>query len=75
MAHTFPVLLLLLAATPALAHPGAHHGTLSDAIAHLLSAPDHVALMAAAGVAGVLGTRRYRRRSRTRAQGARRQAD
>ena len=75
MAHTFSALLLLLVATPALAHPGAHHGTLLDAVAHLLREPDHVALLAAAVVAGVLGARMYRRRSHTRAQDTRRQPD
>ena len=58
--------LLLLAATPALAHPGAHHGTLLDAVAHLLSEPDHLALAAAAVLVGVLGARFFRRRSQRR---------
>jgi hydrogenase/urease accessory protein HupE len=48
------------------AHPGEHHGGILNAIAHLLSEPDHLAMALFAVVLGVLGARLYHRRAQTR---------
>ncbi len=66
MTRTLFTTLMLIAAPPALAHPGAHHGTLLDAVAHLFSEPYHLALATAAVLFGVLGARALRRRSQRR---------
>jgi len=60
--------LFVLIPASAHAHPGQHHGDLLDAIAHLLSEPDHIALALIAVVAGVVGARFYRRRVQVRRQ-------
>jgi hypothetical protein len=46
------------------AHPGEHHGNVGDALLHLISEPDHVALLIAAAVIGGLGVLRMRRRAK-----------
>lgn len=48
------------------AHPGEHHGGIMDAVVHLLSEPDHLAMALIAVVAGVVGARFYHRRVQTR---------
>jgi hydrogenase/urease accessory protein HupE len=54
------ILLTLATATPALAHPGDHA---TSGLAHFLTEPDHLALMALAlGVAVVLVVKRRTRR-------------
>lgn len=52
----------------AYAHPGEHHGDFMDAIVHLVSEPDHLALALIAVAAGVAGARLYRRRAKIRSQ-------
>jgi len=56
-------ILLTLAAVPALAHPGAHHANLFETVLHLLSQPDHLALLALALVVAVAGAVWYLRRA------------
>ncbi|WP_018227679.1 hypothetical protein [Methyloversatilis universalis] len=46
------------------AHPGEHHGSAGDALLHLMSEPDHVALLIAAAVVGGLGGLMMRRRAK-----------
>lgn len=46
------------------AHPGEHHGSVADAVQHLMSEPDHVALLIAAAVVGGLGGLMMRRRAK-----------
>jgi hydrogenase/urease accessory protein HupE len=72
MKHTLFAMLPLLFSPVAHAHPGEHHGTLLDAIVHLLTEPDHLAMAAIAVLAGVVGARLHRRHSQARAQGKRR---
>jgi hydrogenase/urease accessory protein HupE len=50
------------------AHPGEHHGGILDAVAHLLSEPDHLAMALIAVVAGVAGAWLYRRRTQGHSQ-------
>lgn len=45
--------LLALFASAAQAHPGEHHGNLLTSLWHLLTAPDHLAMIAVAVVIGV----------------------
>jgi hydrogenase/urease accessory protein HupE len=72
MKHTPFAMLPLLFSPVAYAHPGEHHGTLLDAIVHLLTEPDHLAMAAIAVLVGVVGVRLHRRRSQVRAQDKRR---
>ncbi|MBT9541025.1 HupE/UreJ family protein [Thiobacillus sp.] len=66
MKHTFSALLMMLFTSFAYAHPGEHHGGMLDAIAHLLSEPDHLAMALIAVVVGVAGARFFRRRTAAR---------
>ena len=60
------VAAMLLASPRAWAHPGEHPMRLFEGIAHLLSEPDHLALLGLAVVFGVVaGVRHVRRGSRT----------
>ncbi|HMN80168.1 MAG TPA: hypothetical protein PKA20_09590 [Burkholderiaceae bacterium] len=52
-----------LSASPAWAHPGDHSSVLSNFVGHLLTEPDHLALVLLC-VAAVAGFVWYRRRSR-----------
>ena len=65
-------MLLVLFSPFAYAHPGEHHGNILDAVAHLLSEPDHLAMALIAGVIGVAGAGIYRRRAAARIQDTRR---
>jgi len=56
----------MLFAPLALAHPGEHPGGMLNAIAHLLSEPDHLAMALIAVVVGVAGARFFRRRTAAR---------
>ncbi|MHB1216325.1 MAG: hypothetical protein ACYCY9_15200 [Thiobacillus sp.] len=64
--------MLMLFSPFAYAHPGAHHGNILDAVVHLVSEPDHLAMALIAGVIGVAGARIYRRRAAARIQDMRR---
>jgi hydrogenase/urease accessory protein HupE len=55
--------LTLTASAPALAHPGEHHGDVGSTLLHLMSEPDHIALLVAAALAGGLGALWMRRRA------------
>lgn len=51
--RALPLILLTLVTAPALAHPGEHHANLLATLWHLLSQPDHLALLAlAVGIGG-----------------------
>jgi len=65
-------MLLVLFSPFAYAHPGEHHGNILNAVAHLLSEPDHLAMALIAVVVGVAGARFYRRRAAARIGNARR---
>ena len=67
---TFAMLLVIFSPF-AYAHPGEHHGNIFNAVAHLLSEPDHLAMALIAVVVGVAGARIYRRRAATRVQNTR----
>jgi hypothetical protein len=56
--------LALAWSSVAWAHPGEHHGNLGDALLHLMSEPDHVALLVAAAVIGGFGALMMRRRAK-----------
>lgn len=62
------ILLFMFALAPvsAWAHPGEHHVNFLGGIMHLLSEPDHLAMVLIAVVAGIAGARIYRRRSHGR---------
>lgn len=62
MQHLAFAFLLALLSPLALAHPGEHHGGLLHNLAHLLTEPDHIALMLLAVVVGWGGARLFRRR-------------
>jgi hydrogenase/urease accessory protein HupE len=64
--------MLMLFSPFAYAHPGEHHGNILNAVVHLLSEPDHLAMALIAGVIGVAGARLYRRRAAARIGNARR---
>ena len=66
MKHTFSALLMMLFTAFAYAHPGEHHGGMLNAIGHLLSEPDHLAMALIAVVVGVAGVRFFRRRTAAR---------
>ncbi len=59
-----PTALALAWSGAAWAHPGEHHETLLATLVHLFSEPDHLAMAAAAVIAGVLGARALRRRAK-----------
>jgi hydrogenase/urease accessory protein HupE len=65
-------MLLVLFSPFAYAHPGEHHGGMLNAVAHLVSEPDHLAMAFIAVVVGVAGARIYRRRAASRIQDTRR---
>jgi len=57
-------LLLTLAAGSALAHSGAHLGSLLATVWHLLTEPDHLALLALGAAIGATGAVLLVRRAR-----------
>lgn len=65
-------MLLVLFSPFAYAHPGEHHGGMLNAVAHLVSEPDHLAMALIAVVVGVASARIYRRRAASRIQNTRR---
>jgi hydrogenase/urease accessory protein HupE len=65
-------MLLVLFSPFAYAHPGEHHGNILNAIGHLLSESDHLAMALIAVVIAVAGARFYRRRAAARVQDVRR---
>jgi len=57
-------IFLLLMPSIAHAHPGDHHGSLWATISHLLSEPDHLALLFFAVAGGIwLALRKYKKSS------------
>ncbi|OHE62064.1 MAG: hypothetical protein A2X71_10590 [Thiobacillus sp. GWE1_62_9] len=72
MKHKSFAMLLVLFSPLAYAHPGEHHGNILNAVAHLLSEPDHLAMALIAVVIGVAGARFYRRRAAARIGNTRR---
>ena len=64
-------ILLLVFSPLAYAHPGEHHGSMLNAVAHLLSEPDHLAMALVAVAVGLAGARFYRRRAASRSGNAR----
>jgi len=64
--------MLMLFSPFAYAHPGEHHGNILNAVVHLVSEPDHLAMALIAVVIGVAGARLYRRRAAARIGNARR---
>ena len=68
MHRTVLALLIALCSSLAWAHPGEHHAGFLHSLAHLLTEPDHLALMLLAGVAGWAGARFLRRRKAVRTQ-------
>lgn len=56
--------LALAWSSAAWAHSGEHHGNVGDALLHLMSEPDHVALLIAAALIGGLGGLMMRRRAK-----------
>jgi hydrogenase/urease accessory protein HupE len=64
--------MLMLFSPFAYAHPGEHHGNILNAVVHLLSEPDHLAMALIAVVIGVAGARLYRRRAAARIGNTRR---
>lgn len=66
MLRTSLAFLLSLAALPALAHPGDHHGDISALLWHLVSEPDHLAMISIAVVIGASAAISLRRRARNR---------
>ena len=61
--HKCFLLLITLAAQPAMAHPGEHHGNPYAALWHLLTEPDHLAFTAITLVIGVTSELLARRRA------------
>lgn len=61
--HKCFLLLITLAALPAMAHPGEHHGNPYAALWHLLTEPDHLAFTAIMLVIGVTSVAHARRRA------------
>ncbi|WP_374340307.1 hypothetical protein [Methyloversatilis sp.] len=57
--------LIMASSGAAWAHPGERHGDVGDALLHLMSEPDHIALLMAAAVIGGLGSLMMRRRAPT----------
>jgi hydrogenase/urease accessory protein HupE len=64
--RTTLAVLLSLAALPALAHPGDHHGDLAALLWHLVSEPDHLAMMSIAIIVGAGAATSLRRRARNK---------
>jgi hydrogenase/urease accessory protein HupE len=64
--------MLMLFSPFAYAHPGEHHGNILNAVVHLVSEPDHLAMALIAVVIGGAGARFYRRRTAARIQDKRR---
>ncbi|WP_439537535.1 hypothetical protein [Methyloversatilis sp.] len=58
------VALVALWSSAASAHDGEHHGSLLATLMHLVSQPDHVAMIAAAAILGGVGALVMRRRAR-----------
>jgi len=56
--------LLTLAGTSALAHSGPHDASLPATLWHLLTEPDHLALLVLALIVGIAGGAMYSRRAR-----------
>ena len=65
-------MLLLVFSPLAYAHPGEHQGNILNAVVHLLSEPDHLAMALIAVVIGIAGAQIYRRRVAARIQNTRR---
>ncbi len=64
MKKKFFALTLVLFSPLAMAHPGEHHMGWLAGIAHLLSEPDHLAMLLLAVVVGAYGALALRRRAR-----------
>ncbi len=65
---TFLTFLMALLSPAAFAHPGEHHGNLLHNLFHLLTEPDHLALILLAIIAGWGGARLFRHRKTVRNQ-------
>ena len=72
MKQKYFAMLLVLFSPFAYAHPGEHHGNVLNAVAHLVSEPDHLAMALIALVVGITGARIYRRRAAAHIQDTRR---
>jgi len=72
MKQKFLVMTSSLFATLAYAHPGEHHGGLLAGLLHLVSEPDHLALLLLAVAVGLSGAVAWRRRLKARKQAAHR---
>ena len=67
------IALLLVSFSPfAHAHSGGHHGNMLSAVLHLVSEPDHLAMVLIVMAIGVAGARFYRRCAVDRIGNARR---
>jgi hydrogenase/urease accessory protein HupE len=64
--RTSIALLFALTASSAFAHPGDHHGSLLTTLWHLVSEPDHLALIAIAVAVGATLAIALRRRARNK---------
>lgn len=61
---TQAVMTLVLALSGvAWAHPGEHHGDMNQTLFHLMTEPDHLAMLVAAGIAGGVAALVMRRRA------------
>ena len=60
--NTIAGALFLAAASSAQAHQGLHEGGLFQTLVHMLTEPDHLAIIAAAGSLGYLLFRRVRKK-------------
>ncbi|MCQ9375980.1 hypothetical protein NMQ14_17155 [Methyloversatilis sp. XJ19-13] len=58
------VVLVALWSSAASAHDGEYHGSLLATLMHLVSQPDHVAMIAAAAILGGVGALVMRQRAR-----------
>lgn len=67
----FFTVLAMLYSSHAHAHPGEHHMFFPSGIVHLLTEPDHLAMLLVAVLAGASGAYFYRRRSQMRRQNKR----
>lgn len=72
MKHTFSALLMMSFPPFSYAHPGEHHGGMLNAIGHLLSEPDHLAMVLIAVAVGVAGALFFHRRTAARSLAKRR---
>ena len=66
VAQTIVAALCLLSASTAFAHPGDHHGDVAASIWHLVSEPDHLAMISIAFIVGAGAALVQRRRARNR---------